>query len=73
MQNQERGQDMSESEAQRRANLKYRKKAYETFLLRFRTDTSPTRAEVEQASQRVGESMHDFIIKAIKERITKGL
>ena len=60
---------MSESEAQRKANLKYRKKAYETFLLRFRTDTSPTRAEVEQAAQERGESVHEFIINSITDRI----
>ena len=63
------GKSMSESEAQRRATLKYRKKAYKTFLLKFRTDRTPTKEEVEQAAAERGESVHEFITKAILERI----
>ena len=62
---------MSESEAQRRANLKYRKKAYDTFLLRLRADRSPTKQEIEKAAEDHGESMHEFIINAICERIER--
>ena len=61
---------MSESEAQRRANLKYRKKAYDTFLLRLRQDKTPTKAEIENAATAAGESIHEYIIKAIIERMT---
>ena len=66
---------MSESEAQRRANLKYRKKAYDTFLLRFRQDKTPTKAEIEEEANKQGESIHEYIITAIMERMnkTKGL
>lgn len=66
---------MTESEAQRRANLKYRKKAYDTFLIRLRQDRTPTKAEIEQAATKQGESIHEFIIKAIFERLerVKGL
>lgn len=62
---------MSESEAQRRANLKYRKKAYDTFLLRLRQDRTPTKEEIEQAATDQGESLHEFIIKAIRERLER--
>ena len=63
---------MSESEAQRRANLKYRKKAYDTFLLRLRQDRTPTKEEIQEAATKQGESIHEFIINAIVERL-KGL
>ena len=62
---------MSESEAQRRANLKYRKKAYDTFLLRLRQDRTPTKEEIERAATNQGESLHEFIIKAIRERLER--
>ena len=61
---------MSESEAQRRANLKYRKKAYDTFLLRMRLDRSPTKAEIEKAAAGRGESVNEFILNAIADRIS---
>lgn len=64
---------MSESEAQRRANLKYRKKTYDTFLLRLRQDRSPTKQEIEHAADRAGESLHEFIINAVLERLKRGL
>lgn len=63
---------MSESEAQRRANLKYRKKAYDTFLLRLRSDKTPTKAEIENAANVSGESMHEYIINAILKRMQAG-
>ena len=63
------GENMSESEAQRRANLKYRKKAYDTFLIKFRQDRTPTKEEIRQAAEKRGESLHEFIIKAIRERL----
>ena len=64
---------MSETEAQRRANLKYRKKAYETFLLRLRADRSPTKTEIENAAKDHGQSVNEFIVTAITEKINKGL
>lgn len=64
---------MSESEAQRRANLKYRKEAYKTFLLRLRLDRSPTKEEIEKAATDHGESVHEYIINAILQRLGKGL
>lgn len=64
---------MSETEAQRRANLKYRKKAYENILLRLRVDRSPTKQEITEAAKDHGESVNEFIITAITNRINKGL
>ena len=66
---QKEGDKMSETEAQRRANLKYRKKAYNTFLLRFRTDTEPTKQTIQEAATKQNESFHEYIINAIIQRM----
>lgn len=62
---------MTETAAQRRANLKYRKKAYDTFLLRLRQDRTPTKAEIEQAATDAGQSIHEYIITAIIEKLNR--
>lgn len=57
------------SEAQKRADAKYERKAYDKVLLRLRKDKEPTRDTITQAAAARGQSLNAFIIEAIQNKI----
>lgn len=62
---------MPDSDAQKRAKAKYERKVYSKVLLRLRNDTEPTRDSIAACAHERGESMQEFIIKAIIARMEK--
>jgi len=60
-----------QSKAHLRATTKYESKAYEKVSLRIRRDGSNgiSREDIQREAEKRGESVNEFIIKAIKERI----
>ena len=62
---------MPKTEAQKRANAKYESKAYSKVLLRLRNDTEPTRDSITMCAQACGESLNEYIIKAVIARMEK--
>lgn len=62
---------MTVRKSQIRAQAKWENKIYDKVLLRLRKDTEPTRETITQEAQKNGESVNEYIINAIKERINK--
>ena len=62
---------MPKTDAQKRATAKYERKAYSKVLLRLRNDTEPTRDSISEAAQVCGESLNEYIIKAVIARMEK--
>ena len=60
------------SEARKRANTKYNKKAYETILYRTRRDGDITREAIQEAAAGAGLSVNEFITEAIREKMNRG-
>jgi len=60
---------MPDSDAQKRAKAKYERKVYSKVLLRLRNDKEPTRDSIAACAQACGESMQEYIIKAITARM----
>ena len=62
---------MPKTESQRRATAKYESKTYSKVLLRLRNDTEPTRDSVTEAARACGESLNEYILKAVIARMEK--
>lgn len=62
---------MPRTDAQKRATAKYERKAYSKVLLRLRNDREPTRESITACAQACGESMQEYIIKAVIARMEK--
>lgn len=62
---------MTRTDARKRANDKYNKKAYEQIMLRFRKDREPTRESVARMAAELDMSINGFIIQAIQEKIER--
>ena len=62
---------MPVSEAQKRAKLKYVKKAYERLLCDVRRDAVLNRSAIQEHAASQGESTNAFILRAIKETIER--
>jgi len=60
------------SQAQIKAQTKWEKKVYDKVLLRLRKDTEPTRDSIAEAAKECGESLNEYIINAIRERMQGG-
>lgn len=61
---------MAQSKAHIKATIRYESKAYDKILLRLRKDGELTRDMVALAAQARGESVNEFIINAIRERMS---
>ena len=63
--------DIMQTKAHIQATNRYEKKAYDKITLRIRKDGGNgfTRDDVKQYADRYGESVAEFILKAIKERM----
>lgn len=57
------------SKAQIDARTRWERKAYDKILLRLRKDTEPTRDSIASAANERGESMNEYIVNAIKNRL----
>lgn len=57
------------TEAQKRATAKYESKAYNKITLRVRKDKEPTRETITAAATAAGESLNEYIVNSIIERM----
>jgi len=57
------------TEAQKRATAKYESRAYSKILLRLRNDKEPTRDTIQAAAAAAGESVNEYIINSIIDRM----
>ena len=62
---------MQISEARYKANKRYNRKTYDTFLVKVRKDSDLTLAMVKEHASNHGESTNGFITRAIKETIER--
>lgn len=60
---------MAVTEAQARATAKWERKTYDKVLLRIRNDGTVTRDMISQAAEACGESLNEYVLKAIKMRM----
>ena len=54
-----------------RAQTKWESKAYDKVLLRIRKDGELTREDIQQAAANAGESLNEFILESIRQRIQR--
>lgn len=57
------------TQAKVKAQTKWEAKAYDKILLRIRKDGEVTRADIQQAADRDGKSINQFILDAVKEKL----
>ena len=57
------------TEARKKANNKYNKKAYDTILLRTRRDGDITKEDIQAAAAGAGLSVNEYITEAIREKM----
>ena len=62
---------MAVSEAQKRAKEKYEKKSYDKCYIRLRKDGELTRDKITEAATEANESLNQYILKAIEERMER--
>ena len=62
---------MGSTPAKVRAQTKWEAKAYDKVLLRIRKDGDLTREDIQQAAANAGESLNEFILESIRQRIQR--
>ncbi len=62
---------MPMSDAQKRAQAKYKKANYKYIQLRIRTDSPITKEDIENHAEKNGESLNGYILRLIREDIGK--
>ena len=62
---------MSSTPAKVRAQTKWEAKAYDKVLLRIRKDGDLTREDIQQAAADAGQSLNEFILESIRQRMTR--
>lgn len=60
---------MSSTPAKVRAQTKWEAKAYDKVLLRIRKDGDLTRDDITAAATAAGESLNEYILNSIRERM----
>ena len=60
---------MSSTPAKVRAQTKWEAKAYDKVLLRIRKDGDLTREQITAAATAAGESLNEYILNSIRERM----
>lgn len=60
------------TQAQNKATQKYIKNNYETLYIRTRKDGEINKAVITESANKVNESVNEYVINAIKERIKSG-
>ena len=59
------------SKAHIKATTKYEAKAYDKVLLRIRKDGDLTREDITAAATAAGESLNEYILNSIRERMNR--
>ena len=54
------------------ANTKYAAKNYDRILLRIRKDGETTREKIQNAAAAAGESVNEYILNSVRERMNQG-
>ena len=54
------------------ANTKYAAKNYDRILLRIRKDGETTREKIQNAAALAGESVNEYILNSVRERMNQG-
>ncbi len=62
----------SYTQAQNKATQKYIKNNYETLYIRTRKDSEISKAVITECANRVNESVNEYVINAVKQRIKSG-
>ena len=57
------------TEAQRRASLKWEQGNNEKITVKLRVGSDPSKDEIRQAAQQAGQSVNQWIIEAIKDKL----
>lgn len=57
------------TKAQTKAKIKYETKAYDKVLLRIRKDGDLTRDDITAAAADAGQSLNEFILESIRQRM----
>lgn len=60
---------MPKTEAQKRANNKFEHNAYDKTTIRTRKDGDFTRKDMQRAADAKGESLNQYILKAVQMRM----
>jgi predicted HicB family RNase H-like nuclease len=60
---------MNITEAKYKANKKYDSKAYKQIMLRVKKDSPVNYERIKAEAEKAGESLNQFIIKAVEARI----
>lgn len=64
---------MSQTRAHIQATTRYETKAYDKILLRVRKDSNRTREDIQIAANAAGESLNEYILKAVDMRMQNKL
>lgn len=67
------GAYMPQTEAHKRATLKYETKAYDKVLVRIRKDGDLTRKDIQKSADAKGESLNQYILKAVEMRMEQDI
>ena len=60
---------MPQTRAHKEATQRFETKAYDKILLRIRKDGSRTREDIQKAADAKGESLNQYILKAVDMRM----
>jgi predicted HicB family RNase H-like nuclease len=60
---------MPKTDAQKRATSKFETKAYDKVLIRIRKDGDLTRKDIQRSADAKGESLNQYILKAVEMRM----
>ena len=60
------------TEAQKRADVKYKHKTYDQINFRVRKDSEINADSIRRHAEEKGESLNEYILKAIQQRIDRG-
>lgn len=60
---------MAQTIAHKQATQRYESKAYDKILLRIRRDADLTRKDIQTAADAKNESLNQYILNSIKQRI----
>lgn len=63
---------MPASKAQQKAVNKYMKSNYDEIKIRIRKDDEINKAVITENANRVNESVNEYVVKAVKQRIESG-
>lgn len=60
------------TQAQNKATQRYVKKSYDVLTIRTRKDDEINKAVITESANKVNESVNEYVVKAVKQRIESG-